>query len=163
MSCKIICLTFAFKCRLYETITTLKENEISGRKQHHVWNSVKINYGRTNYTPTYKANTCITPWGFRLRLSEIADKIHDNNQDHNVYATSYNIINNHARQVLLQGMANLSLQVQSLVKFQTSQYSHPDRTCSQRKSQSRLNSFSRERRTYNTYWYHFKFGYEARK
>ena len=64
---------------------------------------------------------------------------------------------------LLRGMENLSLLVQSLVKFQTSRRSRPDRTSSQRRSRSRSNSFSREWRTYYTCWYHFKFGCKARK
>lgn len=34
-------------------------------------------------------NTGITPRLFGFRISEIADKIQDNNQDKNVYATPY--------------------------------------------------------------------------
>ena len=116
------------------------------------------------------------------RVSEITDKIHDNNQNQNVYATSYNSTNdktprnaptptNTTSQTttpdrltdLLQGMANLTLQVQSLVKFQAFERSRPYRTSSRRRSRSRSSSFSRERRTYDTCWYHFKFGCEARK
>ena len=49
------------------------------------------------------------------------------------------------------------------MKFQASQCSCPDRTSSQSRRRSSSNSFSIERRTYDTCWYHFKFGCEARK
>ena len=64
---------------------------------------------------------------------------------------------------LLQGMENLSLQVQNLVKPKASQHSRPERTSLQSRRRSRSSSFSRERRTYDTCWYHFKFGGKARK
>ena len=116
------------------------------------------------------------------RVSEIADRIHENNQNQNVYATSYNSTNdatprntptptNTTSQTttpdmlteLLQGMENLSLQVQNLVKLKASQHSRPDRTSSQNRRRNRSNSPPRRRRTFDTCWYHFKFGCEARK
>ena len=73
------------------------------------------------------------------RVSEIANRIHENNQNQNVYAKSYNSTNdatprntptptNTTSQTttpdmlteLLQGMENLSLQVQNLVKLKAS-------------------------------------------
>ena len=116
------------------------------------------------------------------RVSEIADRIHENNQNQNVYATSYNSTNDITPRntttptittsqtttpgmltELLQGMENLSLQVQNLVKLKASQHSSPDRTSSQNRRRNRSNSPPRRRRTFDTCWYHFKFGCEARK
>lgn len=108
------------------------------------------------------------------RVSERADKIHDNNQDKSIYATSYSTtnkspaINKPGKSCQLEkNIENLTIQIQSLV--QKSKISVP---CPEIKNQSyspcrtrrgRSNSFSRERFTYNTCWYHYKIGKEAKK
>lgn len=107
------------------------------------------------------------------KIAEIADKIHDNNQDKNVYATSHAptdtaTLTDKSSELsqLYKQMANLSLQVQSLVQAQKSQRSCPtfrNRSYSPHRRRSRSNSFSREQITHDTCWYHYKFGRIARK
>lgn len=108
-----------------------------------------------------------------LQLEKIADKIHDNNQDKNVYATSHAptdtaTLTDKSSELsqLYKQMANLSLQVQSLVQAQKSQRSRPtfrNRSYSPHRCRSRSKSFSREQITHDTCWYHYKFGRIARK
>ena len=153
----------------------------SVRKKHHVRDSVKKLWTDKLHTHTTQILASLPEDLDLERVSEIADRIHENNQNQNIYATSYNSSNDakprntptptNTSQTttpgmlteLLQGMENLSLQVQNLVKLKASQHSRPDRTSPQNRRRNRSNSPPRRRRTFDTYWYHFKFGCEARK
>lgn len=98
------------------------------------------------------------------KVSEIADKIHDNSQDQNVYATTTQTNTPDKVTELSQCITNLTMQVQNLMNFQESQRSRPYRSSSRHtRTRSRSNSFSREQRNYDTCWYHYKFGQQARK